>query len=202
MTRRELARALADLSEFSDPDPDREQYPTPADLAAQLVHLADLRGDLDRRVVDLGTGTGILAIGAALRGAQVVGLDFDASALAIARANAREAGVAGQVEWVRGTATDAGLCAEGTTVVMNPPFGAQRASVGDRPFLETAARIAGVSYSIHNEGSRAFVEAFADDHGGRVAEGFRADLELDRRFEFQETDSRTLAAECFRIEWG
>jgi len=107
------------------------------------------------------------------------------------------------VSWVRG---DAGVVpvvpTEGATVLMNPPFGAQSGNEGaDRVFLETAAAIAGVSYSVHNAGSESFVRAFADDNGGRVTHAFAAAFELPRQFEHHDANSRSIDTEVYRIEW-
>ena len=203
MNRSELARRLGSLSGFTDPDPGREQYATPSELAAHLCSLADLQGDLDRPVLDLGAGTGILAIGAALLGARTVGVELDRGALATARENARGAGVDERAGWVLGDATHPPACEDRpTTVLTNPPFGAQRGNRGaDRRFLEAAARVGTVSYSVHNEGSREFVDAFAADAGGAVTHAFGAELPIDRQFDFHTADSVTLRAEVFRIEW-
>lgn len=202
-SRARLERVLADLEGFTAPRVGLEQYATPPDIAAHLVHLADLSGDLDRPVVDLGTGTGILALGAAIRGAStVIGLDRDPDALATARENARRLGRTADVAWVLGDGTRAPLCPEAATVIMNPPFGAQSgATHADRAFLATAAGIATVSYSIHNAGSRRFVEAFASDNGGSVTGAFRARIELDRQFDFHTEDRAGIDAEVYRISW-
>jgi putative methylase len=194
------------MSPFRDPHPEREQYPTPADLAAHVIHLADLQGDLERPVLDLGAGTGVLAVGAALKGALAVGIEIDPSAIAVGRDNADAAGV--DVAWIRGDVGRPPVCSVpggtgvgGWTVLSNPPFGAQDESDGDEPFLVTASRVAAVSYSIHNAGSRAFVEGVAADRGGTVTHAYRADLDLDRRFSFHEAETRTLTVEVFRIDW-
>lgn len=203
MHRRDIERRLQEVAGFEDPRIDLEQYPTPADVAAHFVHLAAMRGDLDRPVIDLGTGTGVLALGAALAGAPaVVGVDRDAAALATARANAARLGRA--VTFVRGDATLPPLCPSGpATVLTNPPFGARRGNEGaDRAFLGTAADLGVVSYSIHNAGSREFVEAFAADNGGRVTDAFAVELDVDRQFEFHTSERATVDAEAFRIEWN
>jgi putative methylase len=204
MSRAALERRLSAVAGFDDPRLNLEQYPTPADLAAHLVHLADVQGDLaGRTVVDLGTGTGMLALGAATRSpARVVGLDRDPTALAVARENERRIDPAVGVAWLRGDATRAPFAVSDATVLMNPPFGAQRGNAhADRAFLETAAEIGRVSYSIHNAGSREFVEAFAGDAGGEVTHAFRAELALSRQFDHQTSDREVLDAEAFRIEW-
>ncbi len=204
-TKRALETQLAVVAGFENPRVALEQYPTPPDLAAHVVHLADLQGDVEgRTVVDLGTGTGMLALGAALRGpARVVGIELDRDALATARENRRRVGTTTPIHWLQADAARAPLCpTEPTTVVMNPPFGAQNGHEGaDRGFLSTAARIADVSYSVHNAGSQEFVEAFAADNGGDVTHAFEATFPLERQFDFHEADRREVKTEVFRIEW-
>ncbi|MFP4591200.1 MAG: METTL5 family protein, partial [Halobacteriales archaeon] len=183
-SRRQLARALEAVAGFEVPDPDLEQYATSAEVAASLVHEAAVRGDLDRPVVDLGAGTGMLAVAAALRGAPVVvGLERDPDAVGVAAANADRLGVA--VDWTIGAVEALPLRpAEPVTVLTNPPFGAKLDRRGaDRPFLAAAADIAAVSYSIHNAGSLEFLLAYIADLGGEVTHEYRATLELPRQFE-------------------
>ncbi|MFB6075226.1 MAG: METTL5 family protein [Haloarculaceae archaeon] len=205
-TKRALVQQLGVVAGFDDPSAPLEQYRTPPELAGHLVHLADLRGDVeDRTVIDLGCGTGMLALAAALRSPErVVGLDIDASPLAIAHENERRVGSSASVSWVRGDATAAPLAPprEETTVVMNPPFGAQSGNEhADRDFLETAADIASVSYSIHNAGSQEFLDSFVADRGGTITDSYRTEFELPRQFEFHEADSQTVTAEVYRVEW-
>ncbi|WP_181686136.1 METTL5 family protein [Halorhabdus salina] len=205
-TKRELAAQLGVVVGFDDPKADLEQYRTPPAVASHLIHLADLNGDLDgHTVVDLGCGTGMLALGGALRGAtHVVGIDLDLDALATATANRRRVGTRTAISWIQGDATRVPLCPnEPVTVVMNPPFGAQNGNEhADRAFLETAADVAAVSYSIHNSGSADFVESFAADHGGDVTAAYRSAFTLPQQFEFHTADSREIDVELFRIEWA
>ncbi|EMA30907.1 METTL5 family protein [Halobiforma nitratireducens] len=207
-SRRTLARRLESLADFSDPSPDLEQYLTPPEVAAHVCHLAGLQGDLERPVVDLGTGTGMLAIAASLAGAdRAVGIDVDSAALETAAENAGRVGAT--VDWVLGDASRPPVATanddrdRGVTVVSNPPFGAQRGNRhADRDFLETARSIADVSYTIHNEGSQEFVESYAGDEGGAVTHAFRAPFPIDRRFDFHTAETATLEGEVFRIEWA
>jgi SAM-dependent methyltransferase len=87
--------------EFEDPrlaalydalDPDRSDLEVYAGIAAELGA---------RRVVDLGCGTGVLALLLAGRGCEVVGVDPAAASLAVARAKPG----ADRVRWVEGDAT-------------------------------------------------------------------------------------------------
>lgn len=202
-TKRALERRLSRVDGFEKPRVELEQYPTPADIAAQLVHLADLRGDLDGTVVDLGTGTGILAIGVALRGTKrVIGLDADPAALTRARENERRVAPSKKIDWLLGDGGRLPIRPSDVTVLMNPPFGAQRENRGaDRRFLEAALDIADVIYSIHNAGSREFIESFVADHGGEVTHAYGLAFDLDRQFEFQTKETKTIRAECYRSSW-
>jgi len=194
--RREVEIALQSLKGFDDPEARLEQYETPATLASDLLHLAWSHGDLEGLVLDLGCGTGVLGIGAALYGTRVVGVDADADALRTARSNSAAAGVSEATDWLRGDASSLPV-ASADTVVMNPPFGAQNRGA-DRPFLRAAERVAETAYTVHNQGSLGFVEAFVD---GEVTDGFEAQVVLPHRFGFHDEDEKEITVEVYRIEF-
>jgi putative methylase len=193
MKKKQLEILLERLVGFKNPSPEMEQYATPASVAADMLYLAYLRGDL-RVVCDLGTGTGILAIGAALLGAQAIGVDIDMQALKVARANAARMGV--EVDFVRSDISS--IILRGIdTVVMNPPFGAQKASIGDRAFLSKATEMASTVYSLHNQGSEGFIRRFVEPC--TVEEIYRIPFPLKRCFEFHSKDVKTIEVELYRI---
>ena len=158
LRRTALTRLLARLEGFPGAKPGTEQVATPPQSASGLLWDALGRGDIrGRTVLDLGCGTGILAIGAALLGAStVLGVDMDPEALAVARRNADTLGT--EVNWLQSEIPPAEpLSAE--TVVMNPPFGAQRKHA-DRPFLECAWAALPPGGSLHmfsNAASQTFI---------------------------------------------
>lgn len=205
MSKRALERRLAELEGFEEPRAALEQYATPARLVAQVVHRASLEGDLaGRTVVDLGTGTGPFALAAAASGAtRVVGVDVDRGPIEIARRNERVFSPETPVDWVQADATRPPLSTSGsTTVLANPPFGAQDGSEGtDRAFLAAAASLASVSYTVHNAGSRDFVESFVADEDGVVTHAFEAAFAVDRQFDFHTEERRELTVEVYRIAW-
>ena len=204
-TRSQLTQQLGVVAEFDDPRVDLEQYRTPPELASYLVHVADLQGDIeDRTVVDLGCGTGMLALATTLRGPdRVIGVDIDDAALGTAMENRRRVAARSSVSWVQADATRVSLDPPAeTTVVMNPPFGAQNGNEhADRAFLETTAEIADVSYSIHNAGSSEFVESFTTDNGGEMTHAYSAEFDLPNTFEHQSERRQTIDVELFRIDW-
>jgi len=205
-SKRELEGQLAVVAGFENPQASLEQYPTPPALAAHVIHLADLQGDIEgRTVVDLGAGTGMFALGAALRGPRrVIGVEIDGEPLRTAVENRRRVGTTTPVDWIQADATRLPLALPApSTVVMNPPFGAQNGHAGaDKRFLRTAAEIADVSYSVHNADSADFVEAFVADHAGEVTHAFEATVDLPRQFDFHDADRESVDAEVFRVEWN
>jgi putative methylase len=193
MKKKQLEMKLERLECFSSPSAQMEQYSTPASVASALLYLAYMRGDLEN-VCDLGCGTGILAIGSAILGAKAVGVEIDSKALKIASANSARMGV--EVDFIRGDVNSIAL--KGIkTVVMNPPFGAQKASIGDRAFLSKAISIADVVYSIHNLGSEGFIRRFVEPCS--VEEIYRIKFPLKRCFKFHSMDTKIIEVELYRI---
>jgi putative methylase len=200
MKLNELERALEGVEGFTAPSPRLEQYQTPAPLAARLLFHASLRGDIDgKKVADLGCGTGILSVGAALLGAALVcGIDIDDKALSIARRNAERFGTS--ISFLSGDLSDPGLVAglgAYDTGVMNPPFGAQKAHA-DRPFIDAGLLIAPVIYGIFNAGSRHFLERYLEGQGV-IEEVIGGLLTVRRTFAFHRKDVREIPVEIMVI---
>jgi putative methylase len=194
MKQRQLEIVLERVQGFTSPSATREQYTTSAPIAARLLHFAYVRGDIaGLKVVDLGCGTGVLALGAALLGGVATGVDADDRALNVARANAKLLGA--QVSWVNSRVEDF----EGSfdTVVMNPPFGAQKRS-SDRPFLNKAVRVGKVIYLLHNAVVNGFVRRFLEPH--RVTDAINVKLPIAHTFKFHKDEVRYVNAIVYRIE--
>jgi putative methylase len=204
-TRRALARRLGVVQDFQDPTLELEQYATDTEVAASLVHVADEHGDLaDATVLDLGTGTGMLALAAALRSPdRVIGVDVDPTPLRTARENAARIGATTDVAWLVADATDLPLQGIDDAVVLsNPPFGAQRGNEhADRAFLHQIASVASVSYTIHNAGSQDFVAAYVADNDATITDAYAVELDVDNQFDFHDAETAVVDAEAYRIEW-
>jgi len=194
MKQRQLEILLEQVAVFESPSPSLEQYTTPAGIAAELLYFALMRGDLVDTVYDLGCGTGILAIGAALVDVpNVVGFDIDMNALMTARQSAKKLSV--DVEFVCSSIQD--VPGRVHTVIMNPPFGAQVRG-NDRPFLVRALEVADVIYSIHNEGSYEFIKKFISP--AVIADRYKVGFPLKRTFKFHKKDIEVVNVEIYRIE--
>lgn len=111
----------------------------------------------DDRVLDMGTGSGVNAILAAIRGADVVAVDVNPHAVGAARANAVRNGVADRVEIRR---SDLFSEVEGRfdLVVFDPPFRWMKprdwaeASITDEDYRTLTAFFAGVRDHLAEDG--------------------------------------------------
>jgi precorrin-6B methylase 2 len=83
------------------PTPDIHYVPTPSNVVDVMLARAEVTsGDV---VYDLGSGDGRIVITAAQKhGARGVGVEIDAKLVALARENARKAGVADRVRFIEG----------------------------------------------------------------------------------------------------
>lgn len=201
MKLRQLEMALERLAGFPQPKAALEQYQTQAPLAARLLHSALMNGDIaEKRICDLGAGTGVLAIGASLLGAEkVIGIEIDPGAVKVAEENA--ALLRADVEFTVADVTDPALperYGDWDTVVMNPPFGAQKTHA-DRPFIDLALQLAPVTYGIFNAGSRQFIQTYTQVRGtvDGVALG---KLPIRRTFAFHTRDVQEIGVEILRLK--
>ncbi len=181
MKKRDLEMALQSVRDFNDPDPRLEQYMTPATIAADILFNAYSEGDVaGMKVIDLGCGTGMFSIGAALLGAGMVrGFDVSEKAIGIARENAESIGV--NVEFVHSPVSEIDEGAD--TVFMNPPFGCQSRNA-DRAFLDKAMEISECVYSIHMASTLDFVKGYCERRGRRVASYKIYKYEIPHTFAF------------------
>lgn len=194
MRKKHLEILLEQVEGFRSPEVSKEQYSTPATVASELLHFAFMKGDITDTVYDLGCGSGILAIGAKLLGAEkVIGFDNDINALETARSNVKRLGL--DVEFVCSRIND--VCGRAHTAVMNPPFGAQMKGK-DRPFLRKALEVSGVVYSLHNAGSQDFIKNFIIPS---VITDYRIiDFPIKRTFRFHKKEIQVIKVEMYRIE--
>ncbi|MBQ9060088.1 MAG: 50S ribosomal protein L11 methyltransferase [Firmicutes bacterium] len=91
-------------------------------MALMQLYLAKAGAAADAksaRVLDVGCGSGILSIGAALLGAsEVTGVEIDPDAVAVAKENVEKNGLAGRIEILEGDLTE-GLDLEADIIVAN-----------------------------------------------------------------------------------
>jgi len=194
--KRQLEIELSKLKILETPNLRLEQYPVSPEAAAELLYMAGFEhDDLEGQIIDLGTGTGRLAVGAALMSrADVIGVDVDARALELARQNAKTACV--KVEWVQSTIDKI----DGTydTVIMNPPYGT-RTLHADTRFLDKAFQLAPVVYSIHKASTRTFLARYVHKSDRRIAEARSMSMKIAHLYSFHTRRWKSVEVDIFRI---
>ena len=100
----ELEMIIAEILPHPSPRAYLEQYTVSPEVAAELLYMATYIYDdiIGKSVIDLGCGTGRLAIAAAMLGAkEVVGVDIDKAAITQAIKNAEKLGVKARIDWIK-----------------------------------------------------------------------------------------------------
>jgi len=188
-----LLRRLTRM-QFNRIAPVWDQMRTPEAFASLEAALDSIETP-PKRALDLGTGTGRLAIGVALMSqANIVGVDIDARALELARENAKTAGV--KVEWIQSTIDDV----DGTyeTVIMNPPYGT-RTIHADTQFLDKAFQLAPVTYSIHKASTRTFLARYVHKSNRRIAEARTMSMKIPHLYSFHTRRWKSIEVDLCRI---
>jgi len=198
-----LAILLSQLESFDEPSQAAEQYITDSEVAAEMLWQAKMQGDIEKkRIADLGCGTGILGLGAALLGAQsVIGVETDEAALSLAENNKflmqDLADAVLNIQFIEKDVKD--FSTKVDTVIQNPPFGTSRKHA-DRDFLEKACSIAEVVWTFHKESTSKFVESFASDAGFKVTHHFPIEFPLKRTMKHHKRKIHRIKVGCWRLE--
>jgi putative methylase len=197
MRKRRLEITLQKLRPIPTRSAKLEQYATSAFVAADALWEMYGSGDIaGMRVIDLGCGNGILAIGAKLLGAgETLGIDVDRSAVETARENASALSV--DVEFKEADVGE--VVGSYDTVIQNPPFGAQTKHA-DRAFVKKAIELAPRVYSFHNDGTEGFLEELASSLGARTQLVKRFKFEIPYAFEFHRKATETVSVVLLRFE--
>ena len=194
MEKRIDFRILQKSPDFKLPKPELEQYVTPPDIVIEIVKQAYTLGHLDGTVADLGCGTGRLAIGAALTGAEVTGYEIDMEALDLAK-NYSDAQKL-NIKWINSAIEN--IEEKYDTVLMNPPFGSQVAGA-DRSFLQKALEIAQNIWSIHIGQTKKFIENFVKKNNGEVISAYEFNFSIRKSMPFHIKESKNERAILYHI---
>ena len=188
------SKILFNSPDFYQPKPELEQYATPVDIVLEIIKHAKSLGHLSAKVADLGCGTGRLAIGAAIAGANVTGFEIDEDALKIARDYSKKENL--DIKW-RNLAIE-NIEENFETILMNPPFGSQRPGA-DRSFLKKSLEIAANIWTIHLAETRDFVEDFVKQNSGDIISAYEFDFKIKRSMDFHTKDIKKEKAILYHI---
>jgi len=198
----DLEKAIGEIDPHPAPKAYLEQYTITPQVAAEILYLAAYVHEdiIGKSVIDLGCGTGRLAIGAALLGAkETTGVDIDRAAVELARKNSEKMSAGKKMLWV--TAALEAIHGRFDTVLQNPPFGVQR-RMADRKFIKRALELGDRIYSLHKGGERnqRFIKTFIERHGGKVRGIFHMKTDLPRLFEFHTERKHSVEVDLYVVE--
>jgi len=196
-----LAVALSRLEVFSEPKVRVEQYVMDAEIGAEVLWNAHMKGDIRKVSVDLGCGTGILGLGLLLLGnVKVFLVDADEDALKIAKANYRkiksEFNVPGEAIFVHKDIKN--FDEKVNLVVQNPPFGI-KTKHADKVFLEKAFEICNLVYSFHKSESKSFISKFSMENNFKISDVWDFNFPLKATQRYHTRKIRRIKVSCFRI---
>jgi putative methylase len=217
----DLERFLSQIEPHPSPKVNLEQYTVSTAVAARILYLAAYtNGDIiGKNVLDLGCGTGRLALAASYLGAElVVGVDIDKTAVKTAAESAEKAEIESNVQWIIGDVN--AITGSFDTVLQNPPFGVQKRAA-DRKFLVKALEVGNVVYSLHNHPRTdnqlikrlktnpesllrvvpsPFIERFVERHQGVVTAVYAMLMTIPRMFDFHTKMKHDFVVDLYVIE--
>ena len=181
-----------------------EQYVTEGDLAAFWLLAVDQLDDLENKsVLDLGSGNGILGLGAAYLGANEILLieaDHDAHEVSknnIAKVNQKFDIKINSIKAMIGI-DDIELSKKYDIIIMNPPWGFQTEKA-DRPLLEFSfGQNADSIYVLHSAKEK-HLQAMAKDFGYDGEIVFETDFRLPAKYSHHVKKSSMTEARCWRF---
>ena len=184
--KKHLEMAIQKVPKHPNPKVDLEQYSTPATIAADLLWNAYSLGDIaDKKVMDLGCGTGIFAIASKLLGAaSAIGVDIDKDSTDLASS------YCGDVDFICSDICD--LENDFDAIFQNPPFGSQKnAKKGaDLKFISKAIELSPkVLYSFHMASTEEFLISYFEKNDLEITNIFRYNFPIPKIYEFHTRES-------------
>lgn len=186
--KKHLEMAIQKVPKHPNPKVDLEQYSTPAIIAADLLWNAYSLGDIaDKKVMDLGCGTGIFAIASKLLGAaSAIGVDIDKDSIDLASS------YCGDVDFICSDICDLENDFDVDTIFQNPPFGSQKnAKKGaDLKFISKAIELSPkVLYSFHMASTEEFLISYFEKNDLEITHIFRYNFSIPKIYEFHTRES-------------
>lgn len=186
--KKHLEMAIQKVPKHPNPKVGLEQYSTPATIAADLLWNAySLRDIADKKVMDLGCGTGIFAIASKLLGAaSAIGVDIDKDSTDLASS------YCGDVDFICSDICDLENDFDVDTIFQNPPFGSQKnAKKGaDLKFISKAIELSPkVLYSFHMASTEEFLISYFEKNDLEITHIFRYNFPIPKIYEFHTRES-------------
>jgi len=204
-SKSKLAIILSKLKTFSSPDLMAEQYATDSEIAAEVLWNAFYLYDIENKTIaDLGSGTGILGLGALLLGAKkVFFIESDKNSTKTAKENLKFLEEKLGIKLVKKAIflnQDINNFNEKVDIVIqNPPFGTKQKHA-DKMFLEKAFSITKIIYSFHKLETERFVNKISEDYGFEITHLWKFDFPIKATYSFHRKKIQRIKVGCWRIK--
>ena len=207
MKLKNIISDLESIETFSSPKDYLEQYQTPASVAGEMIHYISNNYSLKNySIADLGCGTGILGIAAALCGCKNVFLfDIDEEALEIAKNNVESLELNDNVQIIQTDVNQLRLCNKLNKyfdlIITNPPFGIRSENGADVEFLKTASYLCNNTiFSLHKFSTVNFLKKFYNKNGVNDIKSFKIEYNLPKTYKFQKKKEKNIDVVCLEAK--
>ena len=207
MKLKNIISDLESLETFSSPKDYLEQYQTPASVAGEMIHYISNNYSIQNySIADLGCGTGILGIAAALCGCKNVFLfDIDEEALEIAKNNVENLELNDNIQIIQMDVNQLRLCKKLNKyfdlIITNPPFGIRSENGADVEFLKTASYLCNNTiFSLHKFSTVNFLKKFYNKNGISDIKSFKIEYNLPKTYKFQKKKEKNIDVVCLEAK--
>ncbi len=180
------------IDDFKEPKIKFEQYMTPPEIAAFMIHYAWMRGEIEnKKIIDIGAGTGMLGIGAAFLGGDVTMIEIDKDAYEILKNNVAKTDH--EIRLINKNIFDFDFDEEYDTALINPPFGIKSKNK-DMDFIVKASKISKHIFSIHDgsESNINNIKSLFEKHNLKIIESLMMDFSLKSTYPWHEEKNKIL----------
>lgn len=183
LTKSKLAIILSKLKLFSNANINFEQYPTDSEIAADLIWNAYMNNEIvDKKISDLGCGTGILGIGCLLLGAKKINfIEIDKNAINILKENLEDLNIDKKKYKIYNIDINEinNKKIKCDIIFQNPPFGSKNKHA-DKLFLQKAFSLSNIIYSFHLSKTKDFIFKYSEENNFKVTHYYNYSFPLKK----------------------
>lgn len=180
------------IDDFKEPKIKFEQYMTPPEIAAFMIHYAWMKGEIEnKKIIDIGAGTGMLGIGAAFLGGNVTMIEIDKDAYEILKNNVAKTDH--EIRLINKNIFDFDFDEEYDTALINPPFGIKSENK-DMDFIVEASKISKHIFSLHDgsESNINNIKSLFEKNNLEIMESLMMDFNLKSTYPWHEEKNKIL----------
>lgn len=180
------------IDDFKEPKIKFEQYMTPPEIAAFMIHYAWMKGEIEnKKIIDIGAGTGMLGIGAAFLGGNVTMIEIDKDAFEILKNNVAKTDH--EIRLINKNIFDFDFDEEYDTALINPPFGIKSENK-DMDFIVEASKISKHIFSLHDgsESNINNIKSLFEKNNLEIIESLIMDFSLKSTYPWHEEKNKIL----------